>query len=212
MRNALQRGRRFGDRRGSGGAGGEMGAGEDCAGKGEVKERDHAYLAILVFCARDQSEPLIVEQWNSGNKRRPLCCCHWWGIVVWESLSPVPIHREGTLDAGAPQEFALPTQGRNWTLLYQSGHFTAQASQPWEMWGSVFTAAYCPRSKANTLWFGRHTSHPLDGDSMPQPNEQNNFQLNEMRIALQCNNSILLQSEFISQPLYLAQKNRLIVY
>lgn len=146
-------GLRFGDRRG--GSGWWWGWGV-WASKSKEKERDHAYLAIPVFCARDHGEPLIVRHRSSGNKRRPHWCCHWWGIVVWESLSPVPIRREGTLDAGAPQEFALLTQGRNWTLLYQSGHFTAQASQPWEMWGCVYTAAYCPGSKANTPgWFGR---------------------------------------------------------
>lgn len=105
-----------------------------------------------MFCARGRGELLIVQHWRSSNKRGPHCCCHWWGIVVWESLSPAPSHREGMLDAGAPQEFALLTQGRNWTLLYQSQHFTAQTSQPWETWGSVYTAAYCPGSKANTLY------------------------------------------------------------
>lgn len=29
---------------------------KDCAGEGKVKERDHTYLAILVFCPRDLSE------------------------------------------------------------------------------------------------------------------------------------------------------------
>lgn len=111
---------------------------------------------FLYFVLGDHSEPLIVQHWRSGNKRGPHCCCHWWGIVVRDCLSPVPSHREGTLDAVAPQEFALLTKGRNWTLLYQSVHFTAQASQPWEIWGSVYTAAYWPGSKANTLYgFGR---------------------------------------------------------
>lgn len=44
--------------------------------KGRVKERDHAYLAILVFCARNHGEPLIVQHRSSGNKRGPHCCCH----------------------------------------------------------------------------------------------------------------------------------------
>jgi len=34
-------------------------------------------------------------------------------LLSGKSLSPVPIHREGLLDTGAPQEFALPTLGRN---------------------------------------------------------------------------------------------------
>lgn len=66
-------GLRFGDRRDSGG-GGEVGM-WDWADKGNVKERDHAYLASLVFCARDHGEQLIVQHWSSGNKRGPHCCC-----------------------------------------------------------------------------------------------------------------------------------------
>lgn len=165
---AKYKGLRYGDRRGSF----SEWESEDWTSKRE-RERGHTYLAILVFCARDHGELLIVQHWSSGSKKRPHCCCHWWSIVVWESLSPVSSHREGMLDAGAPQEFALLTQGRNWTLLYQSEHFTARASQPWEMWGSVYTAPYCLGSKANTLYgLGRVSmteAHPLDRESIQEP-------------------------------------------
>ncbi len=102
-------GLRFGDRRGSGG-GGEVGG---LGRKGKAKERDHACLAILVFCARDHGEPLIVEHWSSGKKKRaPLLLPLMRHCCLGKFISSV-IHREGTLDAGAPQEFALLTQGRN---------------------------------------------------------------------------------------------------
>lgn len=148
-----------------------------------------------MFCARNHGEPLIVQHRSSGNKSRPHCWSHWWGIVVWESLSPVASHREGVLDAGAPQEFALLTQGRNWTLLYQSGHFTAQASQPWETWGSVYIAAYCAGSKANTLYrlgsvsmTEAHFSSVGLGGQCHNSRRKTNFpQLNEMCIAVQWN-------------------------
>lgn len=45
---------------------------KDCAGEGKVKEIDHTYLAILVFCPRDLSELLIVQHWSAGNIRVPL--------------------------------------------------------------------------------------------------------------------------------------------
>lgn len=65
-------------------------------GRGKWKRESHAYLAIPACWARDLCEPFIVQRWSSGNKRWPLCCCHWWSIVAGESLSAVPFHREGT--------------------------------------------------------------------------------------------------------------------
>lgn len=49
----------------------------DWASNGKKKKaEDHAYLAVLVFCARGRGELLIVQHWRSSNKRGPHCCCH----------------------------------------------------------------------------------------------------------------------------------------
>lgn len=62
---AKYKGLRYGDRRGSF----SEWESENWTSKRE-RERGHTYLAILVFCARDHGELLIVQHWSSGSKKK----------------------------------------------------------------------------------------------------------------------------------------------
>lgn len=103
-----------------------------------------AYLAALQFWNR--REPLIVQHWRSDNKSSSCFRCSQWNIVAWESLSLVQ-----TCWRAMPQEIAHLTQGRYSTLFCQFGRFTASASQPWEMCGSVYVPAFMFRVGSTSL-------------------------------------------------------------
>lgn len=121
----------------------------DVPGRIGIEHKGKFACPFCWFCAKEHGERFTVENCSSGIKRRHSASTNEV-LLPEKGWSSVPRHSGGTHDAEALQEFAVLTQGRTWTLLYQSGPFTAQALPSCEKCGGGFLSVPgCLLSKTN---------------------------------------------------------------